>query len=121
MSNTYCGSVHDKKIIDEENWQFPQGIKVCEDLGFQGHQQIGVTIEIPTKKPKGKELTKEQREENKAKSSDRVKVEHTIGKVKVYRIVKDIVRLWKKSYFDIKDFLMEICCGLHNFKIQYIF
>jgi hypothetical protein len=119
LSKTYSGAVHDKKIIDEEYWQFPQGIKVCQDLGFEGHQQEGVNIERPIKKPKGKELTTEQKAANKAKSADRVKVEHIIGHAKVYRIIKDTIRLWKKNYADINDFIMEICCGLHNFKIEY--
>ncbi len=28
LSKTYEGSVHDKRIIDKEKWQFPEGIKV---------------------------------------------------------------------------------------------
>lgn len=119
LSKTYSGSVHDKRIIDEEQWRFPQGIKVCEDLGFEGHYQDGVHIERPTKKPKGKDLTMQQKIENKEKAADRVRVEHIIGKTKVYRIIKDTIRLWKKTYADINDFIIEICCGLHNFKNQY--
>jgi hypothetical protein len=119
LSKTYSGSVHDKRIVDEEQWKFPRGIKVSEDLGFDGHFQEGVNIERPTKKPKGKELTMKQKIENKEKASDRVKVEHIIGEMKVYRIIKDTIRLWKKTYNDINDFVIEICCGLHNFKNQY--
>ena len=118
LSKTYAGAVHDKKIIDEEQWKFPQGIKVCEDLGFEGHSQNGVDIVRPIKKPKGKELTEQQKVENTAKSADRVKIEHIFGQTKVYRIVKDTIRLWKRTYADVKDFIMEICCGLHNFKTQ---
>jgi hypothetical protein len=69
----------------------------------------------PLKKPKGKELTKEQKQENKAKSSVRVVVEHAIGRVKICRIVKDKIRLWKPR---IKDKVMQLCCGLHNFRLS---
>lgn len=121
LSGTYDGSVHDKRIIDEEKWLFPQGIKVCEDAGFEGHFQEGINIERPIKKPKGKELTVEQKGRNKEKASERVRIEHIIGKTKVYRIIKDTIRLWKKSYGDINDFMMEICCALHNFKMEYAY
>lgn len=36
----------------------------------------------PTKKPKGKELTVEQKEQNKQISKERTRVEHSIGGVK---------------------------------------
>jgi hypothetical protein len=44
---------------------------------------------MPTKKPKGKELTEEQKLENKKISSFRILVEHAIGGVKRCRIVKE--------------------------------
>jgi hypothetical protein len=43
-------------------------------------------------------------------------VEHAIGGVKRYRIVKDKIRLLKDG---IRDAVMETCCGLHNFRLQY--
>ncbi len=69
----------------------------------------------PLKKPKGKQLTESQKQENKAKSSVRVVVEHAIGRVKICRIVKDKICLWKPQ---IKDKLMQLCCGLHNFRLS---
>jgi hypothetical protein len=116
LSKTYAGSVHDKKILDEEEWIFPSGIRVYEDSGFEGHNPQDVNICRPVKKPKGKELTDEQKRTNREKSARRVIVEHSIGKIKIFRIVKDRIRIWKN---DAKDLVMEICCGLHNFKIDY--
>jgi hypothetical protein len=109
----YEGSVHDFTIVKEENWKFPQGISVYQDTGFQGHCPENVTIKQPTKKPKGKELTPEQKEYNTEVSKVRVKVEHTIGRVKIFRIVKETLRNWKQEF---KDLVMQICCGLANFK-----
>jgi hypothetical protein len=43
-------------------------------------------------------------------------IEHAIGGVKRYRIVKDKLRLLKDG---IRDAVMETCCGLHNFRLQY--
>ena len=70
---------------------------------------------MPVKKPKGKELTDEQKQENKKKASQRVVVEHAIGQVKVWRIVKDKIRSYRHK---LRDEVMLIACGLHNFKVK---
>ena len=116
LSKTYEGSKHDKSIIDAEEWKLPKGIVVHEDSGFEGHQQKGIIINRPMKKPKGRELTQKQKTANKRKASKRVLVEHSIGHVKIYRIVKDTIRLRKENA---KDIVMEICCGLSNWKMKY--
>jgi hypothetical protein len=116
LSKTYPGSIHDKTIIEQEGWQFPAGIIVHQDLGFLGHDPPGLAIRMPEKKPKNGELSEEQKQSNKEKSSLRVKVEHAIGKVKIYRILKDRIRMWKQG---IKDLVMVLGCALHNFKINF--
>ena len=108
--------MHDKTIVEEERWCFPKGIKVHQDLGFQGHKPEGVAVSMPQRKPRTRELTAEQKAENRKKAAQRVKVERAIGGVKIMRIVKDRIRLWKTG---IKDLVMELACGLHNFKIAY--
>ena len=116
LSATYEGSLHDKTILTEEKWQFPAGITLHQDLGFQGHTTQGVNVQMPQKKPRTKELTAEQKQQYKQKASLRVKVEHTIGSVKIFPILKDRIRLYKQG---IKDLVMELGCGLHNFKLAY--
>ncbi len=115
LSETYEGSLHDKSICDEEFTPFPNGIKLHQDTGFQGHWHKGVEVIQPLKKPKGKELTQEQKQANKDKAAVRVVVEHAIGRVKICRIVKDKIRLWKPQ---LKDKIMQLCCGLHNFRLS---
>lgn len=88
MSETYEGSVDDKSICDEEFTAFPIGIKLHQDTGFQGHLPKGVEVIQPLKKPKGKQLTAEQKQDNKAKSSMRVVVEHAIGGLKSAVLLK---------------------------------
>jgi hypothetical protein len=46
---------------------------------------------MPHKKPRGGELSAEQ------------------------KIVKDTLRLWKDT---VRDMLMEVCVGLHNFRLR---
>lgn len=48
-------------------------------------------------------------------ASARVVVEHVIAGVKRCRIVKDELRL---TVAGISDVVMEIACGLHNFRVS---
>lgn len=116
LSQTYEGSKHDKTIVDEEGWQFPAGITLHQDLGFKGHTPKGVSVQMPHRKPRTRELTEEQKMENKRRASIRVKVEQAIGRVKIYRVLKDRIRLFKPGT---KDLVMELGCALNNFKLAY--
>ena len=115
LSSTFDGHVHDKKICEYEPLNLPSGIRIWQDTGFQGHCPDGVTVRMPKKKPKGEDLSQEQKKENKRISSFRIKVEHAIGRVKIYRIVKERFRCYK---FGFDDLVMLLACGLHNFKIS---
>lgn len=116
LSETYPGRTHDKRICDAEDLSFPPEIGMFQDTAFQGYKPPGVHIYQPKKKPKGKELTEEEKAENKIISSIRIRIEHIISGVKRCRIVKDIFRNTKR-YF--ADQVMEIACGLHNFRTTF--
>lgn len=115
LSRTYPGSVHDKKITDQQPLRLNHSVTLWQDTGFQGHCPKGINIKMPTKKPKGKELTDAQKKENKSISSFRVIVEHAIGGAKRCRIIKDRYRCHKLFF---EDLIMELACGLHNFRIS---
>lgn len=115
LSQTYEGKRHDKKIADEENPTYPEDIGVYQDTGFQGYAPDGVQTFQPQKKPRGKELTPEQKEHNRLISRIRIVIEHIISGIKRCRIVKDIFRNTKEKY---DDLVMEIACGLHNFRVH---
>ncbi len=101
---------------DESNYQLPEGSVLGQDSGFQGFIAPGVTILQPKKKPPKGKLTDEEKADNRWISHIRVLVEHSIGGVKVYRIVHDTIRHWIP---EIRDQVMEICCGLYNFRIRH--
>ncbi len=115
LSETYEGSVHDKKIADEADIEFEKTIRLLQDSGFQGFSPKNAIIEMPEKKPKGKELTDTQKQENKKKAAERVLIEHAIGSIKVWRILKDKIRSYRHN---LRDEVILIACGLHNFKIK---
>jgi hypothetical protein len=115
VSDTHEGSTHDKPIADTTPYPLPEGSELLQDLGFQGFTLDGVQIIQPHKKPRGKELTDEQKAENKSISHRRVRIEHIICSVKRCRIVKETIRLLKDTAHDM---VMAICCGLHNFRLR---
>jgi hypothetical protein len=116
LTLTCEGKKHDKKVSDEAGFELPSGSCLYQDTGFQGFALEDVLIVQPKKKPKGKELTQEDIDCNRQISSVRVRVEHAIGGVKRYRIVKDKIRNWKD---DFRDQVMATCCGLHNFRLDF--
>ena len=116
LSETCKGKKHDKKIVDEAELEFPEATDLYQDSGFQGFHPEGVNIHQPKKKPKGGELTDEEKETNSLISSIRVSVEHVISGVKRCRIVKDVFRNTKDKY---DNLVMEIACGLHNFRSEH--
>lgn len=116
---TVSGATHDKKIADQQYLDVLGNavakIILLQDTGYQGFAPNGIRVIQPTKKPRGKELTQAQKDENRAISTVRVMVEHAIGSTKRYRIVKDECRLRKNKY-PYKVF--AICAALHNFRVE---
>ena len=116
LSATVNGKKHDKKLADEQDLQFPENSTLWQDTGFQGYAPVNVTISQPRKKPRGGELTLEEKARNTAISKQRITVEHSIGGVKVFRIVGQVFRNVKTSF---DDLVMETACGLHNLRLDF--
>lgn len=121
LSQTYEGTVADKRVADEEALEFGaddehrKTLELLQDLGFQGYKPKGVVVLQPMKKPKGGELTDEQKQANQQISRQRVVVEHAIGGVKIWRMVKEVIRSWSHR---LRDRVMYLACGLHNFRLM---
>ena len=108
LSDTYGGRVHDKRIADATLYPLPVKSRLLQDLGFLAFTLPQVEILMPTKKPRGEELTREQQWANQALHQRRLRIEHVNSSVKRYRLVKDRIRLWKEG----------IRCALHNFRVR---
>jgi hypothetical protein len=116
---SFCdgGSLHDYRQLKEafppqENWFKNVAIKV--DLGYVGiiKDYLCKSISIPYKKTKNNPLTETQKSENKMMASERIKVEHSIGGMKRYRILSDRLRI---HLIDLYDNILGVCAGLWNF------
>lgn len=112
-----AGTVHDKRQLDEEGLveQIPDEVAVEGDLAFWGLQKEYVNIHLPHKKPKGKELSEQQKAENREFSQRRVKCEHAHAGIKRYNCVSAVYR---NRVSDLDDQLMLNAVGLWNFYLD---
>ena len=115
LSDTYGGRTHDKRIADATPYPLPAGSHLLQDLGFLAFTLPEVEILMPTRKPRGQDLSVEEQLSNQALHQRRLRIEHVNSSVKRCRIVKDRLRLWKKG---VRDQVMEICCALHNLRVR---
>ena len=115
LSETYEGTVHDKKICDIEEYSFPEKFLLRYDLGYIGYQPENVTIEKPHKNTKLNPLTVQQKLENKTISGKRVSIEQAISGVKRLRVVADKIRTYCR---DFRNSVMKIACAIHNLRVR---
>lgn len=113
LSETTEGKEHDKTILIESDLNFKEEIEALVDLAYKGLKMKNVTIIIPDKKPKKKELSAEQKAANKEKSKIRVRIEHAISGVKRLHILKHKLRMKK---YEQHDLVMLLGCSLHNLR-----
>jgi len=111
------GSIHDftllkKQLPPDKPWF--SGLTVRVDSGFQGFANTYTSgkLFLPTKKPRGENLTKNNKFRNTQQARKRVAVEHSIGGLKRYRILSDRLRMHNLDQFDTA---LEVCAGLWNF------
>ena len=84
------GKIHDKKQLERTGWddKLPDNINRWGDLGYQGMEDDPNDASswiIPYKGSKNYPLTKKQKRVNKQISKERVKVEHSIRGIKIFR------------------------------------
>ena len=106
--------MHDKWQLDEADLvgNIPDEVAVEGDLGLQNEFD---NIHLPHKKPKGKELSAQQKQENREFSRQRVKCEHAHAGIKRYNAVTDVYR---NRVPDFDDRLMLSAAGLWNFYLD---
>ena len=117
LSATDGGSTHAKRIVAATPYPLPAGRRVLQDLGFLACTLDRVELIMPTKKPRGRALTRAQTAANRRIARRRVRIAHVNSSVKRSRIAHDTNRLRKAG---VRDLVMEVCCALHNFRVRLI-
>jgi hypothetical protein len=92
------GHIHDFRLFKESKLDIDENIHCLADSGYQGLMQLYPNSKTPYKKSKHHPLTSEQKQENRKLSSQRIYVEHVIGKLKVFRILSERYRNRRKRF-----------------------
>jgi hypothetical protein len=108
------GKTHDFKLFKRSKLPLNKNKKVKFDSGYQGAVKIHSNSELPRKSSKLKPMTKKEKKENLKLSKTRVKVEHVIGKIKIFRIMAERYRN-RRKYHDLR---MKLICGIYNFQLK---
>jgi len=90
-----------------------EDIKVQADSGFQGIAEYHANSETPKKKPKGGELTKEEKAENRRISTERILIENINAKLKVFKILSNKYRNRRKRH----ALRVSLICGVYNYEL----
>jgi hypothetical protein len=118
VSRSVPGSVHDYKLFHRSavDRALPAEYGLRVDKGYQGiRRDYGDrSVHIPKRASKLHPLTSAQKRENQRLARERVAIEHTIGRVKKYRVIGQTYRHRLTEY----DPVMRVVCGLVNLRTQ---
>jgi hypothetical protein len=109
------GRRHDYDIYKKNHPITPKQVVNVFDLGYLGVEKDfpDQISSLPNRKKKSMELSQEEIEYNLQHSKKRIVIEHTICRLKKYRILSDIFRNKLRKYNKVSD----IVSGLVNYKI----
>ncbi len=85
------------------------------DSGYQGLLEWHENSRTPIKKPKGGELTAEQKQSNKELASERVVIEHIIRHLKIFRILAERYRNRRRRFM----LRVNLIAGLYNYALNH--
>lgn len=105
VSESAPGSKHDLTLERQSkvNEQLPPQIDLMGDKGYQGLQNDNPqrTVELPVRKPRGLELTDEQKALNRVFAGTRIVVEHTLAHMKIFQVLYQVYRHARDAYSSI--------------------
>jgi len=85
------------------------------DSGYQGLADLHEKVRTPFKKPKGGELTEEQKQFNKQLAAERVVIEHIIRHLKIFRILSSKYRNRRRRF----GMRVNLIAGLYNYALTH--
>lgn len=104
------GARHDFSLYKHSKAALPKEAECLADSGYQGLADLHEKARTPIKKPKGGELTAEQKQFNKELARERVVIEHIIRHLKIFRIVAGKYRNRRRRFM----LRMNLIAGLYN-------
>lgn len=91
-----------------------EDIECLGDKGYQGINKIHGKSRIPKKKPRGGELSREDKKSNQELAKVRVVGEHINRKLKIFKILSDRYRNRRKRF----SLRFNPIAGLYNYELR---
>ena len=115
ISTSFCkGKGHDFRLYKESNTPIHPKTKVITDTGYQGLQKLHANTVMPIKRKKNQNLSREEKRQNRAISSQRVEDENVIGLLKRFKIISDRYRNRRKRF----GLRFNLIAGIYNWEIS---
>lgn len=89
-------------------------MQLIADKGYQGITKIHKLSKTPHKKPKGQELTDEQKEYNRTLGKERIVIEHSFRRLKIFRILSSRYRN-RRQRFGLR---FNLIAGICNYELK---
>ena len=113
-TNFTNGKRHDFRVLKESKPRIPKRIKMLLDTAYVGINKIHSNSEIPHKKKKGENLSKEDKKFNHELSSKRVCVENVLCCLKKFRILSERYRNRRKRF----GLRFNLIAGMYNYELK---
>lgn len=108
------GKQHDFRIYKNSKIKAISRIEVIGDKGYQGINRYHANSKIPHKRPRKGELSSLQKQENKNLAKLRIKVEHIIRFLKIFRILSSRYRNRRKRF----GLRVNLIAGIYNYELK---
>ena len=107
------GKQHDMALFRASRTALSKVQACLADSGYQGLHKIAENAQTPKKPSKHHPLTDDDKTRNRAIAKQRIGCEHVIGRLKVFRILKECYRNRRKR-FGLRFNLLAAICNLER-------
>lgn len=107
------GSAHDLKVFRQSRTGIHAGTQVLADSGYQGIQELHPNCTLPIKGSKKKPLGKPEKAHNRQVGSRRAMVEHTIRKLKIFKVLAETYRNRRKRF----GLRVSLIAAIYNYQL----
>ncbi len=108
------GREHDFQIFKKSKIKAVPEIEVIADKGYQGIKNYHANSKTPDKKPRKGELNPEQKRDNRNQAQVRIKVEHIIRFLKIFRILSSRYRNRRRRF----GLRVNLIAGIYNYELK---
>lgn len=108
------GREHDFRLFKNSKVSFREDIECLADKGYQAIKKLHPCSRTPKKKPRGNDLSPEEKNKNRELARVRVVGEHIHRRLKVFRILSERYRNRRKQF----ALRFNLIAGLYNYELK---